>query len=67
MSVVLINQEIPMTIARKMLLESLRGHLALLGKVSPAKAASPVAKQTDRYVKSLLRLADGRMKRLNHC
>jgi hypothetical protein len=44
-----------MTLARKNLLESLRGHLALLAKVSPKKAASPVARKASRYVRTELR------------
>jgi len=44
-----------MTLGRKNLLESLSGHLALLAKVSPKKAASPVARRTSRYVRSVLR------------
>jgi hypothetical protein len=44
-----------MTLARKNLLETLRGHLALLAKVSPKKAASPVARRTNRLVRSELR------------
>jgi hypothetical protein len=44
-----------MTLGRKQLIESLKGHLALLEKVSPKKAASPVARRTHRYVRSALR------------
>jgi len=44
-----------MTAARHMLLESLSGHLSLLGKVYPRKAATPVAKKARRYVLAILR------------
>jgi hypothetical protein len=44
-----------MTAARHMLLESLSGHLSLLGKVYPRKAATPVAKKARRYVRAILR------------
>jgi hypothetical protein len=44
-----------MTLARKNLLESLSGHLALLGKVCPKKAASPVARRASRIVRAELR------------
>jgi hypothetical protein len=44
-----------MTLARKYLLESLSGHLALLEKVFPKKAALPVARRASRYVRAGLR------------
>ena len=44
-----------MTLARKYLLESLSGHLSLLSKVFPKKAASPVARRTSRVVRAGLR------------
>ena len=43
-----------MTYARKMLLESLVGHLALLGERHPKKAASPIARLAKRYVRTAL-------------
>jgi len=43
-----------MTPQRKMLLESLSGHLALLVKAEPKKAASAVARKTRKYVRSVL-------------
>jgi hypothetical protein len=43
-----------MTPQRKMLLESLSGHLALLGQARPKKAASSIARKTRRYVRSQL-------------
>jgi hypothetical protein len=43
-----------MTPQRKMLLESLSGHLALLGQARPKKAASSVARKARRYVRSQL-------------
>lgn len=44
-----------MTAARHRLLETLSGHLSLLNKAYPRKAASPVARKARRYVRSLLR------------
>ena len=44
-----------MTPACKMLLESLVGHLALLKKTRPKKAASPVARRAEQYVRMTLR------------
>jgi hypothetical protein len=44
-----------MSMGRKNLIESLKGHLALLEKVCPKKAASPVARRTHKYVQSALR------------
>jgi hypothetical protein len=44
-----------MTAARQMLLESLSGHLSLLGKLHPRKAATAVARKAKRYVRSELR------------
>ena len=41
-----------MTPARKLLLESLAGHLALLCEVHPRKAAAPIARRT----RALLRI-----------
>jgi len=43
-----------MTLSRKNLLESLKGHLALLEKMFPKKAASPVARRVSRYVRAEL-------------
>jgi hypothetical protein len=43
-----------MTPQRKMLLESLSGHLALLGQSRPKQAASAVARKTRRYVRGQL-------------
>jgi hypothetical protein len=43
-----------MTIARKMLLESVAGHLALLEKANPKKAGSPVAVRTRQYLRANL-------------
>jgi hypothetical protein len=45
-----------MTDARKMLLETLAGHIALLHTKDPQKAATPVVKETERYVKMALRM-----------
>jgi len=53
-----------MTPQRKMLLESLSGHLELLGKVRPRKAASPVANRVRKYVHVILRTGQPLSKRL---
>ena len=44
-----------MTDARKMLLETLAGHIALLQINYPRKAATAVAKKAEQYVKLALR------------
>jgi hypothetical protein len=44
-----------MTLQRKLLLETLQGHIALLGSTHPRKASSPVVKRTRIYVDSILR------------
>jgi hypothetical protein len=44
-----------MSIGRKMLLESLAGHIALLESVNPRKASSPLARKTRRYVRACLK------------
>ncbi len=48
-----------MTHGRKMLLETLAGHIALLESVNPRKASSPVARKTRRYIKACLKRQDG--------
>lgn len=53
-----------MTPQRRMLLESLSGHLSLLGKACPKKAASPLARQTRKYVQAILRAGQPWSKRL---
>ena len=53
-----------MTPARKMLLESVVGHLQLLKKANPKKAASPVARRARQYVRMTLRQDAGAPKRL---
>jgi hypothetical protein len=45
-----------MTNARKMLMETLAGHLALLQTNYPRKAASPVAKRVKQCVNYSLRI-----------
>ena len=44
-----------MSIGRKMLLETLAGHIALLESVNPRKASSPLARKTRRYIKACLK------------
>jgi hypothetical protein len=44
-----------MSDGRRMLLETLAGHLALLKEAHPRKAASPTAKKIQRAVMSCLR------------
>jgi hypothetical protein len=55
--------ESTMTNARKMLLETLAGHIALLQSSHPEKANTIVAKRAEQYVKSSLKICS-RPKRL---
>jgi hypothetical protein len=48
-----------MTASRKMLLETLVGHMELLESTYPRKASSPLARKARRYVKMSLRRQDG--------
>ena len=48
-----------MTASRKMLLETLVGHMELLESTYPRKACSPLARKARRYVKMSLRRQDG--------
>ena len=48
-----------MTASRKMLLETLVGHMELLESAYPRKASSPLARRARRYVKMNLRRHDG--------
>jgi len=48
-----------MTHGRKMLLETLAGHIALLESVDPRKASSPLAIKTRRYIQACLKRHDG--------
>jgi len=47
-----------MTASRKMLLETLVGHMELLESAYPRKASSPLARKARRYVKMSLRRHD---------
>jgi hypothetical protein len=49
------RMESNMSIGRKMLLETLIGHLDLLESAHPRRASSPLARKTRRYVKMSLR------------
>ena len=44
--------------SRKMLLESILGHLALLEQKHPKKAATPVARRAKRYALRARKIAD---------
>jgi hypothetical protein len=48
-----------MSRGRKMLLETLAGHIALLESVDPRKASSPITQKTRRYINACLKRADG--------
>jgi hypothetical protein len=48
-----------MSHGRKMLLETLAGHIALLESVNPRKASSSLTKKTRRYIKACLKSHDG--------
>lgn len=52
-----------MSHGRKMLLETLAGHLALLETAYPRKANTQVARRTNRYVKAWLKRQDGSQRR----
>jgi len=43
--------------SRRLLLQSVMGHLSLLELKHPRKAASPIAKRTKRYIARLRRAA----------
>ena len=49
-----------MTDGRRMLLETLAGHFALLKSAHPRKAATATAKKAQRYVAKSLRETGGR-------
>ena len=49
------SEEIPMTPARKMLMETLVGHFALLQATYPRKAHTPLARKVQRYAKTTLK------------
>jgi hypothetical protein len=53
-----------MSSGRKMLLESLAGHLALLESAYPRKASSLVARKARRYVRLSLRKCETQGKRV---
>ncbi|MEA2735285.1 MAG: hypothetical protein QOE14_1736 [Humisphaera sp.] len=50
-----ITQGVDMTDGRRMLLETLAGHFALLKSAHPRKAASATAKKAQRYIARSLR------------
>ena len=52
--------ETRMTDGRRLLLETLTGHLELLKEAYPRKAATATAKKTQRYVAQSLRIATPR-------
>ncbi len=43
--------------SRKLLLQSVMGHLSLLERKHPKKAASPIARRTKKYIAKLQRAA----------
>ena len=49
-----------MSDGRRMLLETLAGHFALLKRANPRKAASATAVRAQRYVESHLRISSPR-------
>jgi hypothetical protein len=53
-----------MTLARKLLMETLLGHFAWLSATHPAKAASPLARKARRYAKTTLRKCESQERRL---
>jgi hypothetical protein len=53
--IVRITQGVDMTDGRRMLLETLAGHFALLKSTHPRKAATATAKKAQRYIVKSLR------------
>ena len=53
-----------MTLARKLLMETLIGHFAWLESTYPRKASSPLARKARRYAKTTLRKCESQGKRL---
>ncbi len=53
-----------MTLARKLLMETMIGHFQWLESTYPRKAASPLARKARRYAKTTLRKCDPQPKRL---
>lgn len=53
-----------MTTSRKMLLETIIGHLDLLETAHPRRASSPLARKTKRYVRMSLRREGPSVKRV---
>ena len=53
-----------MTVSRKMLLETLIGHLDLLESAHPRRASSTLARKTRRYVRMSLRREGPSAKRM---
>jgi hypothetical protein len=53
-----------MSIGRKLLLESLVGHFALLEAAYPRKASMPVARKARRYAKLTLKQYEAPAKRI---
>ena len=53
-----IAKAVPMSPARKMLMETLAGHMALLRETHPKKAAMPVTKKARQCVTLSLRQAE---------
>ena len=52
-----------MTLARKLLMETLVGHFALLEATHPEKASLPLAQKMRRYVRYTLRKCESQGKR----
>src|SRR5258708_8722147 len=59
-----ISKESVMSIGRKLLLESLVGHFALLEAAYPRKASTPVARRARRHAKQTLKLYEAPAQRI---
>lgn len=53
-----------MTLARKLLMETLLGHFAWLETTYPSKASSPLARKVRRYAKTTLKKCEPHPRRL---
>jgi hypothetical protein len=53
-----------MTLAHKLLMQTLVGHFALLEAAHPRKASSPVAKKAHQYARMTLRKSEAQPRRM---
>lgn len=53
-----------MTLARKLLMQTLIGHFAWLAAAHPAKASLPLARKVRRYAKTTLKKCESQTRRV---